>query len=58
MGLRGDPQLMRRLQAGGLGRSDPALVRHALCFLEVSGEGQRVKRKLIFFLGYKKGRKR
>lgn len=49
---------MRRLQAGGLGRSDPALVRHALCFLEVSGEGQRVKRKWFFFLGYKKGRKR
>lgn len=36
---------MQRLEAGRLGRLDPVLVRRALCFLEVFGEGQRVKRK-------------
>lgn len=49
---------MQGLKPGGLGRLDPALVRRALCFLEVFGQGQRVKRKSIFFLGYKKRRKR
>lgn len=36
---------MQRLEAEGLGRFDPLLARHVLCFLEVSGMGHRVKRK-------------
>lgn len=53
MGSVGNPGLELSLKAAELGRFDSPLVR-ALCLLEVSREGQKAKRKWIFFLGYKK----
>lgn len=53
MGSVGNPGLELSLKAAELGQFDSLLMR-ALCLLEVSREGQKAKRKWIFFLGYKK----
>ena len=53
MGSVGNPGLELSLKAAELGRCDSPLV-SALCLLEVSREGQKAKRKWIFFLGHKK----
>lgn len=50
----GNPGLELGLEAVELGQFDSLLVRGGLCLLEVSRKGQKVKRKWIFSLGYKK----